>query len=331
MKEKYADQDEEEKELRLKLTGAKNIKELREESSDDDNKKGKKKGKDKDKDKGKSKGGKQQDQVKGKQQQQQNGKKPNQGNQGQNQGQNQHKKPQSSLHKPLADKTDILPAEIKATKQEEATNNIQKQNEAISQPKIEKAKENIPENKETIPKEDIEETKKSDDDKEEEEEELNEIAYDKEDLEDVQEGEGEVANSQIDVTQDAGQDPQSELDELKMLISVPHPEDTLLFAVPICAPYMTLINYKYKSKLVPGTLKKGKAVKTVMSVFQSQKELSEVEKKLMRTMGEAELVNAMIGNVKIGVAGLLKVKEKEKKAKDQKKKELRNQEKKKKE
>ena len=41
-------------------------------------------------------------------------------------------------------------------------------------------------------------------------------------MEDVQEG--EVANSQIDVTQDAGQDPQSELDELKMLISVPHPE-----------------------------------------------------------------------------------------------------------
>ena len=73
--------------------------------------------------------------------------------------------------------------------------------------------------------------------------------------------------------------------------------------MPVCAPYVTIINYKYKSKLVPGTLKKGKAVKTVMSVFLSQKELSEVEKKLMRTMGETELVNVMIGNVKIGAAG----------------------------
>jgi hypothetical protein len=66
---------------------------------------------------------------------------------------------------------------------------------------------------------------------------------------------------------------------------------------------MTLNNYKYKSKLVPGTLKKGKAVKTVMSVFLSQKDMSEVEKKLMKNLGETELVNAMIGNVKIGAAG----------------------------
>ena len=78
----------------------------------------------------------------------------------------------------------------------------------------------------------------------------------------------------------------------------------MVFGVPVCAPYSTLNNYKYRCKLVPGTLKKGKAVKTVMSVFLSQKDLPEFEKKLMKSMNEPELVNAMIGNVKIGAAGM---------------------------
>ena len=41
-----------------------------------------------------------------------------------------------------------------------------------------------------------------------------------------------------------------------------------------------------------------------MSVFLSQKEVPEVERKLMKNMGEPELVAAMIGNVKIGAAGM---------------------------
>jgi len=104
-----------------------------------------------------------------------------------------------------------------------------------------------------------------------------------------------------------------------LLVSNPHPDDVILFCVPVCGPYATLSNYKYKSKLVPGTLKKGKAVKTVMSVFLSPKDLPENEKKLMKSMGDTELVNAMIGNVKVGAAGLLKIKEKEKKAKERSK------------
>uniref|UniRef100_A0A8C8CKF3 Ribosome quality control complex subunit NEMF n=1 Tax=Oncorhynchus tshawytscha TaxID=74940 RepID=A0A8C8CKF3_ONCTS len=45
---------------------------------------------------------------------------------------------------------------------------------------------------------------------------------------------------------------------LNSLTGQPHPEDVLLFAVPVCAPYTALSNYKHKVKLTPGTQKKGK-------------------------------------------------------------------------
>ncbi len=37
-----------------------------------------------------------------------------------------------------------------------------------------------------------------------------------------------------------------ETDMLESLTGIPHPEDEILFAVPVCAPYATLLNYKFK-------------------------------------------------------------------------------------
>lgn len=37
-------------------------------------------------------------------------------------------------------------------------------------------------------------------------------------------------------------------DLLTSLSGQPHPEDVLLFAVPVCAPYTALSNYKYVQK-----------------------------------------------------------------------------------
>ena len=45
-----------------------------------------------------------------------------------------------------------------------------------------------------------------------------------------------------------------ETDMLDSLTGIPHEEDELLFVVPVCAPYSTLTNYKYKVKLTPGML-----------------------------------------------------------------------------
>ena len=46
-----------------------------------------------------------------------------------------------------------------------------------------------------------------------------------------------------------------ETDMIDSLTGIPHEEDELLFVVPVCAPYSTLNNYKYKVKLTPGKLR----------------------------------------------------------------------------
>ncbi|KPI34449.1 Ribosome quality control complex subunit 2, partial [Cyphellophora attinorum] len=52
---------------------------------------------------------------------------------------------------------------------------------------------------------------------------------------------------------------------------VPHlrPGDVVLAAIPICAPWTALNRYKYKVKLQPGSLKKGKAVREILGQWQS--------------------------------------------------------------
>ena len=54
---------------------------------------------------------------------------------------------------------------------------------------------------------------------------------------------------------------ENEAANLSILDSVtpnPLPEDIIHFAIPVCAPYTALQKYKYKVKLTPGTLKRGK-------------------------------------------------------------------------
>ncbi|NXX37747.1 NEMF factor, partial [Tricholaema leucomelas] len=71
---------------------------------------------------------------------------------------------------------------------------------------------------------------------------------------------------------------------LDSLTGQPHPEDILLFAVPICAPYTAMTNYKYKVKLTPGTQKKGKAAKIALHNFMQSREASAREKDLFRSV-----------------------------------------------
>ncbi|XP_023283292.1 nuclear export mediator factor Nemf-like [Seriola lalandi dorsalis] len=70
-------------------------------------------------------------------------------------------------------------------------------------------------------------------------------------------GAAEPEEKEDDVDQD---NPGAEEAEnlLTSLTGQPHPEDVLLFAVPVCAPYTALSNYKHKVKLTPGSQKKGK-------------------------------------------------------------------------
>lgn len=51
----------------------------------------------------------------------------------------------------------------------------------------------------------------------------------------------------------------AEVSTLETLTGLPTPEDTLLYAVPFCAPFSAVQKYKYKAKLIPGTQKRGKS------------------------------------------------------------------------
>lgn len=46
--------------------------------------------------------------------------------------------------------------------------------------------------------------------------------------------------------------------EWNLLTGCPLQEDTVFYIVPVCAPLPSIISYKYKVKLLPGPLKKGK-------------------------------------------------------------------------
>ncbi|GJJ79047.1 hypothetical protein EMPS_11406 [Entomortierella parvispora] len=118
----------------------------------------------------------------------------------------------------------------------------------------------------------------------------------------------------------------------------PLPTDILQFAVPVCAPYGALQKFKYKVKLIPGTMKKGKAVKTAINHFLvnvnghtppssaasqalnadgtnavglSGAELREAEaaleireRDLIKMVKDEEAINAMIGKSKVSAPGV---------------------------
>ncbi|KAI4903712.1 hypothetical protein NFI96_030768 [Prochilodus magdalenae] len=97
---------------------------------------------------------------------------------------------------------------------------------------------------------------------------------------------------------------------LDSLTGQPHSDDVLLFAVPVCAPYTALSNYKHKVKLTPGTQKKGKAARTAVFSFIRGKETSTREKDLFRSIKDTDLSRNMPGKVKMSAPNLLAAKKK---------------------
>uniref|UniRef100_A0A8C8SHM0 Ribosome quality control complex subunit NEMF n=1 Tax=Pelusios castaneus TaxID=367368 RepID=A0A8C8SHM0_9SAUR len=97
---------------------------------------------------------------------------------------------------------------------------------------------------------------------------------------------------------------------LNSLTGQPHAEDILLFGIPVCAPYTTMANYKYKVKLTPGTQKKGKAAKTALYNFMHYKEATAREKDLFRSVKDTDLSRNIPGKVKVSAPNLLNMKKK---------------------
>ncbi|KAJ0736365.1 putative transcription factor interactor and regulator CCHC(Zn) family [Helianthus annuus] len=118
-----------------------------------------------------------------------------------------------------------------------------------------------------------------------------------------------------DDIKEIGEDEKEKLNDVDYLTGVPLPNDILLYAVPVCAPYAAVQSYKYRVKIIPGTAKKGKAAKMAMNLFGHMPEASQREKELMKACTDPELMAAIIGNVKISAAGLTQLKQKQKKGK----------------
>ena len=50
-----------------------------------------------------------------------------------------------------------------------------------------------------------------------------------------------------------------DVNEIDKLTGIPKHNDIILGVVPMCAPYQSITTYKYKVKIQPGTLKRGRA------------------------------------------------------------------------
>eukprot|EP00571_Detonula_confervacea_P013443 CAMPEP_0172305898 /NCGR_PEP_ID=MMETSP1058-20130122/7094_1 /TAXON_ID=83371 /ORGANISM="Detonula confervacea, Strain CCMP 353" /LENGTH=1253 /DNA_ID=CAMNT_0013017635 /DNA_START=32 /DNA_END=3793 /DNA_ORIENTATION=+ len=108
--------------------------------------------------------------------------------------------------------------------------------------------------------------------------------------------------------------------ELGKLTGKPTSQDLILHAIPVCAPYSVLSQYKYRVKLTPGSVKRGKASKQSVEIFlrnenTKKKPVDEGTKRdqaLIKLMNENEWVQTMIGDVRITSAGASKVTKKQK-------------------
>lgn len=120
---------------------------------------------------------------------------------------------------------------------------------------------------------------------------------------------------------DGGEDDEtlkSQLLEIEALTGRPLPGDEIISAIPVCAPWSALATYKYKVKMQPGAVKRGKAVKEVMMRWDAagkdpraldkfSKDVERVwpkEIELIRGWKEAEVVGALpVSKVRIMMAG----------------------------
>lgn len=102
------------------------------------------------------------------------------------------------------------------------------------------------------------------------------------------------------------------------LVGTPLPGDDILDAIPVCAPWLAMGKLKYKAKLQPGPVKKGKAVREVLGKWLADASIkgkidetandTELmwprEVQLLKSWRAEEIVNTVpVGKVKVMMAG----------------------------
>lgn len=116
----------------------------------------------------------------------------------------------------------------------------------------------------------------------------------------------------------AGEDGGYNAEEVDLFTDQPSTQDKLLYALPVCAPYVSMQRFKFKVKLTPGSLKKGKAAKQAMELLPRVKEGTDLERKLIKNVADNEVLAAIVGDVKLAAPGLHQQQIKHKKQRGQK-------------
>lgn len=116
---------------------------------------------------------------------------------------------------------------------------------------------------------------------------------------------GEVPDDESAPAEPGPQAAEQELRALAALVSAPRPDDILTHAVPMLAPHNVALACKYRVKLVPGPLKKGKAAQAALQAFAGQAKAfgTARERDLIKALADAEVVQTIIGNVKVQAPG----------------------------
>lgn len=105
---------------------------------------------------------------------------------------------------------------------------------------------------------------------------------------------------------------------LEAFVGTPLPDDEIIEAIPVCAPWAAMGKYKYKAKLQPGTQKKGKAVKEILDKWvtasagkgvvdlesRDSEKMWPREVELLRGWKAEECINCVpVGKVRVMMAG----------------------------
>ncbi|KAL3480705.1 telomere recombination-domain-containing protein [Aspergillus californicus] len=93
----------------------------------------------------------------------------------------------------------------------------------------------------------------------------------------------------------------ADLEWIPALVGTPTVDDEILAAIPVCAPWAALGRYKYRVKLQPGAVKKGKAVKEILGRWVSETTTGKVKKEHAEdagvSRGAAEKLRAREGEL----------------------------------
>ncbi|XP_047133052.1 ribosome quality control complex subunit NEMF isoform X1 [Hydra vulgaris] len=129
----------------------------------------------------------------------------------------------------------------------------------------------------------------------------------------IEQPEGDQSLTNNIIANDEEPDEEIEKENITIIDSLtgcPLEDDILLHAIPLCAPYSSLQNYKFKVKLTPGTGKRGKAAISSLHSFLMTKGISDWEKDLLKCLKDSDISRNLPGKVKVSGPNLHKVKKK---------------------